>query len=158
MEYVSEEPKELDSGEDRAPYTGRYQPLGEDFVHVQRSKRARHSTGSTPPTSQFMDRSAAREVSEDYRNMTVDEKLNLMLDSMNNIGLLKHRVDNIESRVFYQGASQEVVDERVRLLEYKSLDLETRLKERNLILSGLREEESENVVGSLEHFLEMNWV
>ena len=130
------------SGDASAPYVGKYAVLGEDsWTTVQRQKRQRQS--STPPTSpivQTVGRPANAEVTvEEFRAMSSDDKLVSLFQQMNNLNSINSRVCNMEKFVSVNWANQEVTDARLKLLEYKSIDHEARLRERNIIISGLPE-------------------
>lgn len=95
----------------------------DEFARVGSVKRARHSTGSTggvPPFSH----SAQTINMDDIKNLTIDEKLNILLDNMLQLNVMKLRTDNIEKYVYFNCATHEVLDQRLRLIEYKQIDIE----------------------------------
>lgn len=131
-------------------YTGKYAPLSDGYRTVQPSKRARHSTGSTggvmssQPSSQpsnYLDLNM-----DMLKQLPSDEKLNVLLEGMLRLNLMQCRVDNIESYVYFNSAAHEVVDQRLKLVEYKQIDLEARQKEVNLLFSNCDELLGENPV------------
>lgn len=143
-------------------YANRFEPLTEGW-EVQRGKRARHSTGGaschdihTPPTYPIRTPPARSEVDfeshanmDELKKLPVDEKLNVLMEGISNIGLIKCRIDRIESDMYISCASHEVTNERLKLLEYKSIDMESRARETNLIISGVSESVTENCVDTV---------
>ncbi|KAH3893644.1 hypothetical protein DPMN_017793 [Dreissena polymorpha] len=67
--------------------------------------------------------------------------------------LLKCRVDNIESTLYYNCAAQNVTHERVLLLENKTLELEARQRESFILIAGIDEHENENCRNTFHEFL-----
>ena len=114
-------------------YSGKYAPLADDFVRVQPLKRQRHSTGSTGgESSQGHTNNAAFTESfskENLKDMSSDEKLKCILEGPVHLNVWHYRVNNIEPYFYSNSATNEVMDERVKLLEYKSLDSEARQKQ-----------------------------
>lgn len=136
------------------PTHNRYTPSKDGWTEVQSRKRARHSTGGgsfeqpfspgiLPHTTQSTQ--AARDL-EYAKQLPMDEKLNVILENMNMLGLLKYRVDNMESTLFLNCAKHEVTDERLKLLEYKQIDIEARNRQVNLIVSGISETKNEDCI------------
>ena len=71
--------------------------------------------------------------------MNLDDKMNCMYDMMKNLGTVSHSVDSLTRNMYFTYAKLEVNEARLRLLEYKSLDIETRLLKNNLIFTGFPE-------------------
>jgi hypothetical protein len=65
---------------------------------------------------------------------------------MSMFGLLKYRVDNLESTVYLNCAKHEVSDERLKLIEYKQIDIEVRSRQVNLVISGVEESSGESCI------------
>lgn len=144
------------SGIVNGKYVGRYGPLSDGFEPVPQRKRARHSTGqsSITPPKQFSTNDSERQDTDRIKTLSTDEKLNYIIDKLSQNDILKVRVDNIEAQVYVNCATHEVLDERVRLLEYKSIDLEVRNRECNIIISGVPEKVDENTSDVVESILQ----
>jgi hypothetical protein len=91
---------------------------------------------------------------EELKQLPIDDKLNFIIDQVSNINFLKYRIDSLESTVFLHGAHNEVTDERIRLLEYKQIDLEARTRASNLIISGIDEIQNENCIDHANSVIE----
>ncbi|KAH3735924.1 hypothetical protein DPMN_042485 [Dreissena polymorpha] len=83
----------------------------------------------------------------------LESKIYTILDGMKNMGLLKCRVDNIESSLYSKCAAQNITHERVLLLEYKTLELEARQRESFILIAGVDECENENCFNTVHEFL-----
>jgi hypothetical protein len=81
---------------------------------------------------------------EHIKQLPVDEKLNFIIENMSMMGLLKYRVDNLESTMYLNCAKHEVTDDRLKLLEYKQIDIEARSRQVNLIKTGVEETPGED--------------
>jgi len=58
---------------------------------------------------------------------------------MASLNLLTCKIYNLEHTSIYNIASVDVIDERVQLLEYKTIELEARQRECNLYIGGVAE-------------------
>ena len=113
------------------------------FTTVHR-KRATVNTGGK----------SSQNVSDaDYDDLSTDDKLSVMFAQMKSIGqkvddclLLHNRVHTIENTL-------SGFDHRLKLLEYKSIDLEARSRRNNLIFSGISELKDENCADRISEFL-----
>jgi hypothetical protein len=76
-----------------------------------------------------------------------------IIDNASRINELKQRVDNIEAQVYVNCATHDNLDERVRLLEYRTIDLELRSRTNNLLLSGFPEEIDEDIISDVKGIL-----
>lgn len=132
------------------PYTGKYMALSDGFKTVQASKRARRSTGSTGGGD--IETPLANDI-DSLKQLPMDEKLNVLLEGMQNLHLIQSRIDNVERYVYFNSASTVVNDQRIRLLEYKQMDIEARQREVNLIFSGCPEKEGEWPESTVEFVL-----
>jgi hypothetical protein len=80
-----------------------------------------------------------------------------MFDMMMNIGPINYKLDAINKTSYFQAARCDVTEARLRLLEYKSIDNETRMLRNNLIFSGHAEIVSaDNCHGIICEFLKQN--
>ena len=124
----------------------------QDRFREVRHKKKRKLNSSSGDASRHDDEEVI-----DYQSLPPEEKLNIILSKvslnegrfkrlehiMDNIGKHKHQIANIESAVRSQ-------EDRIRLLEYKSIDLEARSRRNNLLFYGLSESRNEvckNIIG-----------
>ena len=124
----------------------------QDRFREVRHKKKRKLSSSSADTSRHDDEEVI-----DYQILPPKEKLNIILSKvslnegrfkrlehiMDNIGKHKHKIANIESAVRSQ-------EDRIWLLEYKSIDLEAKSRRNNLLFYGLSESRNEvckNVIG-----------
>lgn len=126
--------------------SNRFEPLSDEFVAVQRKKRQRHSTGGA--SDHLHEQTYLKQPpvlgTDNLKQLPADEKLNIIIENMSNLGLLKYRIDNIESTVFMNCAHHVVSHERLRLLEYKQIDIEARSRAPNILITGVIESRDEN--------------
>jgi hypothetical protein len=127
-----------------------FDPLSDDWVPAQSKKRARHSTGGVsverhPPPSSFKPFQPSIDF-EIIEQLPVDEKLNVVIENMSMFGLLKYRVDNLEYTVYLNCEKHEVSDVRLKLIEYKQIDIEVRSRQVNVVISGLEESPGESCI------------
>jgi hypothetical protein len=138
-------------------YSNRFEPLSDSYEE-QRGKRVRRSTGGGSLHGHQVDTPVLQsfENLEELKKLPSDEKLNVILEGMSNMGLLKYRLDSIESTVYINCARNEVTDQRVKLLEYRSIDLEARAREQNVILTGVPEIARENCIDVVADVIKNN--
>lgn len=89
---------------------------------------------------------SSHDISE-FRNMKTDEKLLVMYTEMSKHSRMEKKIDQclqLHNRVNDLEENMSSVDSRLLLLEYKSLDLESRSRRNNLIFNGFQEEKFEN--------------
>ena len=156
------------SGADTSPHESRFSLLnsdseGESWQHQtkigSKNKRKRHSTGGTygyyegPEASQNPARYQIMSKSE-FRGLPTDEKLVTMFEAITEIGSLYGRVENVEHNVEKLKIRSQAHDNRIRLVEYKSIDMEARSRRNNLIFRGHPETvENDNCVEIVRKFL-----
>ena len=137
----------------------------DDFIPVRgkQSKRPRvSSSGQSGSFSQSQPQSNAEE-NCDYELMSNDEKLTLILSKVSvnesRVSLIQTKLDSvltINSRV---SAIENVVksqNDRLKLLEYRSLDIEARSRRRNLLFKGLQENRRENCFEVVRDFIRLH--
>ena len=162
-----------------SPYENRYHALysdseGDTWQLVDRDnrnkgryKRMRRSTGGghdqpgqfVNPEPSVSDQGAKYEIMsrDNFRNLTTDEKLVTMFDAITKFGSLGSRVQKVESRVTILESNNASHDTRLRLLEYKSIDMEARSRRHNLIFRGHSENvENDDCVQIIRNFLGRN--
>ncbi|KAH3827988.1 hypothetical protein DPMN_129936 [Dreissena polymorpha] len=102
----------------------RFAPLKRELFQEERHKsrnnkrKRQESAGgvSTFRQSSSADSSPIRQVYTNDNFQQLENKIDTILDGMKNMGLLKCRVDNIESTLYYNCSAQNVTHERVLLL------------------------------------------
>ena len=116
---------------------------GDGFTTVT-SKRKRTNTGGT---------SSKNITDKEYNEMSTNDKLTVMFKQMKYIGqkvddslLLHSKVHNIESCL-------SDYDKRLKVFEYKSIDLKSRSRRNNLIFNGIPESRDENCSTCIVQFL-----
>ena len=144
-----------------------WQLVDRDSMNKGRYKRMRRSTGGghdqpgqfVNPEPSVGDQGAKYEIMsrDNFRNLTTDEKLVTMFDAITNIGSLGSRVQKVESRVTILESNNASHDARLRLLEYKSIDMEARSRRHNLIFRGHPENvENDDCEQIIRNFLGRN--
>ena len=129
------------------------------FQEVQHKKKRKFNSSSSDPSNEpnctftKTDRSYPDEQSEtvDYETLSSEEKLNLILSKVSvNEGRflrLEQVFDNVVKQNKRISTIESVIsshEDRIRLLEYKSIDLEARSRRNNLLFYGLKENRLED--------------
>ena len=123
---------------------------GFTVVRGKQSKRQRiSSSGQSGVTDQAVDGAALFE--SDFSDLSTDQKFSLILSKLSvneiRVSSIDRKVDeltNVSSRV---DAVENVVrsqHDRLKLLEYRSIDLEARSRRKNLLIKGIPENRREN--------------
>lgn len=129
----------------------------------ERKKRWRRSTGGSygpcqPSGSQFTnDRGVSGNFfsKTEFKRLSTDDKLVKLFEVMTDIGSLYGRVQDVETKVHNLKLTTEAHDQRIKLVEYKSLDLEARSRRSNLIFRGHPENvEDDDCASIIRRFLE----
>ena len=120
---------------------------------VNKNKRLRKSTGGTFE-SKTETQTVCRISKDQFKAMSVDDKLVSMFDMMAGFTSLNTRVHSIEQSmeaILVQNAN---TNRRMQYLEYKSIDMESRSRRNNLIFRGLPEVlNDENCIAIVKTFL-----
>ena len=118
----------------------------------KRSKRRRRSTGGTfnNNTGDSFAESAGRSnllqsvTTTEFKAMSADDKLVTLFELMSSVGNVKARVVSVENRVTTIDKQITTNANRLKLLEYKSIDAEARNRRNNLIFRGIDETMNED--------------
>lgn len=113
-----------------------------DFIATQ-SKRRRCNTG----TNSF----AA--LSLDDKLLHMYEKLNSLEQTNKSIESIAHCVTQTSSKVDHMNMRVDNHEQFLKLLAYKSIDIEARSRRRNLLFHGLAEHRNENCAAIVRDFL-----
>ena len=139
-----------ENGDDHETFTS----VSDDGFTVVRSKRQRISTGGESNELTF-----ASDEPPNYDGLSEKEQISLILSkvSLNECRLktvenkldtvldLKHRVTTAE-RVIRSNT------DRLKLLEYRSIDLEARSRRKNILFKGIPENRQENCFAEVREF------
>ena len=97
----------------------------------------------------------------DFDSLSTNAKLSVILAKLS---LTRSKVENIESMLFSVVKKQKRIsnietvvrshDSRLRLLEYKSLDTEARIRRNNLLIHGFSERRNEDCTDRIMEFQE----
>ena len=111
---------------------------GAHWTRVERNKRQRRSTGGTFNQKNTYESQFSLST-EDFKALPTDDKLVTLFELMTNVGSVHGRIGQVENKVndFHNQVSQNV--SRIKLLEYKSIDAETRSRRHNLLFRGFDE-------------------
>ena len=113
---------------------------------VNKNKRLRKSTGGTFE-SKTETQTVCRISKDQFKAMSVDDKLVSMFDMMAGFTSLNTRVHSIEQSMEAILVQNDNTNRRMQYLEYKSIDMESPSRRNNLIFRGLPEENNiENMV------------
>ena len=96
---------------------------GRAWSTVTKTKRQRNSTGGTFSTT-ISHEKKYKVTKEQFKALSTDEKLVSLYDMMLSFGSLNTRVNNLECSVRSLIDNNVVSDNRIKLLEYKSIDME----------------------------------
>lgn len=103
---------------------------------TQRSrKRNRRSTGGTFSETQVKE-TVCKISTDSFRKMSTDDKLVSLFEIMTSFGSMNTRVSDLEDDVHALLSLNNASERRIKLLEYKSIDLEARNRRNNLIFRG----------------------
>ena len=136
------------SGRGRGGYSGRYSVLSDeasgDEWTVKEGKRRRRSTGGRYKDS--YNESPAQTVpfcsqitKEEFIAMSGDEKLVALFELGLRASSMNARVTTAENNISHINKQMSFNENRLKLLEYKSIDAEARSRRNNLIFRGVGE-------------------
>ncbi|MEW8545267.1 MAG: hypothetical protein AB2693_17220, partial [Candidatus Thiodiazotropha sp.] len=135
----------------------------DDFIPVRGKQSKRQRISSSGQSGSFSQPQLNVEEHGDYDLMSNDEKLTLILSKVSvnesRVSLIQTKLDsvlNVNKRV---SAIENVVksqNDRIKLLEYRSLDIEARSRRRNLLFKGIPENRRENCFELVRDFIRIN--
>ena len=140
-------------------YSGRYQIFNEgpedgdeDWI-LKDNKRRRRSTGGTFNKNSKDSQNMPEKMStHEFKAMSTDEKLVKLFELMTTTNAMNARVISLENNVQNINKYVSTNSDRLKLLEYKSIDSEARNRRNNLVFRGIAEtsiddgEESERLI------------
>lgn len=114
----------------------------------QNKKRQRRSTGGT---FDVHDKTLSK---NDFKQLSTDDKLVTLFEMLTFANSMNARVQNIEAHVQSISYDNSKTNERVKILEYRSIDAEARSRRNNLIFRGIPELlKSENCIDLVKRFI-----
>lgn len=134
----------------------------DDFTLVRGKQSKRQRVSSSGQSGSFSQAQLNADADEncDYGLMTNDEKLTLILSKVSvnesRVSLIQTKLDsvlNIKSRVSAIENVLKSQHDRLKLLEYRSLDIEARSRRRNLLFKGIPENRRENCFEVVRDFI-----
>lgn len=125
----------------------RFQDQVQASAEAAQNKRRRFSTGTGINHNSF----AALSIDDKLLNLF--EKLNNLEQSNRTIEHLAHSVSQTSSQVNHINTRVSNHEQFLRLLAYKSIDIEARSRRRNLLFHGLAENRNENCSNLIREFL-----
>lgn len=122
------------------------------------NKRKRRSTGGT---FDVINNNAATITKDQFKQLSTDDKLVTIFDMINSVQSLSLRVEAVEQRINDIESSTKCSFNRLKVLEYKSIDQEARARRNNLIFRDIPEmsinENCENVLSTfIEDYLDID--
>ena len=122
-------------------YNGKFAPISEDYQKQERKRQRRNSsTTSTPKSPHPVENNVENNVSKNsFVKMGMEDKMNCLFDIMVRFGSMNDKIDSITKHMYYSGAVNDVTESRLRLLEYKSIEMEARQLRGNLLFTGIAE-------------------
>lgn len=132
---------------------------GYTMVRSKQSKRQRISSGGqSGPVDLPQDDDAMFD--DDFEDLSMDQKLSLILSKLsvneNKVNYIQNKLDSVTAIRPRVARVENVVkshNDRLKLLEYRSLDLEARSRRKNLLLKGIPEERRENCFDEVRKFI-----
>lgn len=117
-------------------------------------KRQRRSTGGTSGPSTPLDFSTGQLMSlEQFKMMGSDDKLDTIFSSLLTINSAQSQLNHINKSVMSNTLKLHKTLDRVKVLEYRSIDQEARSRRLNLLFRGIPEYIGENCVTVLQTFI-----
>lgn len=104
---------------------------------TRRSKRQRRSTGGTTYSPEFSD-SHLKLTKDEFKALPADDKLVKLFELMTSVGLQNARLCSVEENINSLNSEMQNTQDRVKLLEYKSIDIECRSRRNNLIFRAYK--------------------
>ena len=123
-------------------------------------KRQRVNTGGKSNGPQFLLVDDPQNAPQNYDNLSTDEKLSLILSKVslneNRVIQIQNKLDTVLDLKRRVSSVECVVTShanRLKLLEYRSLDIEARSRRHNLLFKGIAEDRRENCFDKVRRFI-----
>lgn len=128
-------------------YSGRFDILSRETADdddgewiVQDNKRRRRSTGGTFNSKSLKELNIGQAITKaEFKAMSTDDKLVTLFELMSSLGTIDARMTTVENNVHNINKHVSSHTNRLKLLEYKSIDSEARNRRNNLIFRGISE-------------------
>ena len=144
----SEARNERSSGNGLGGYRGRFSVLADGSAdggwetRSNDNKRRKRSSGGTYETFEHDSQDIIREnvlSNTQFRELSTDDKLVTLFELMSSVSTVSTRLHKTENNVASLQCTVKNDQSRIRVLEYKSIDLEARNRRHNLIFRGIKE-------------------
>lgn len=135
---------------------------GWDIVRSKQTKRQRVSSSDQSGQDVLLSKQLEYDtIGEHYDSMSTEDKLSLILSKLSlneqRVKYIQYRVDSmvpVKKRVSEIETVVKSHSERLKLLEYRSLDSEARSRRRNLLFKGIPENKYENCFSEVRRFIQ----
>ena len=142
-------------------YSGRFDILSRDTAGddgewiIQDNKRRRRSTGGTINSKSLKEMNVGQNITKaEFKAMSTDDKQVTLFELMSSVGTIDARMTTVENNVHNMNKQMSSNMNRLKLLEYKSIDSEARNRRNNLIFRGIPEtNEIENCESIIHNFV-----
>lgn len=121
----------------------------------QQRKRMRRSTGGTSQSAIQGSKSSVTYLMsvDEFKSMSTDDKLVAMFSAIQKLGISEQKLGQVEKSVTQNTRNISQTIDRVKLLEYRSIDQEARNRRNNLIFRGIPEVVGENCAQIISEFI-----
>ena len=131
-------------------YRGKYAPISdENSWQTRETKRRRRATSSSstkdsphPLQGDFSVHETVKTTREQFSEMNIEHELTCLFDLISSNNPLNHKFECLNQNFIRSQAIHDITETRLKLLEYKSIDMEARSIRNNLIFSGHHESKS----------------
>ena len=121
------------------------------------TKRMRHSTGGTSFELNEQQEEAMRLSLSEFKDMNTDDKLESIFTCLQSMKVSSEcRLDKVEQSVHGLQKQQSDTVNQLKLLQYKSIDIEARSRRNNLLFRGIPEVNGEDTMQVIQAFLADN--
>ena len=143
-------------------FENRYSALDSDndtWQVQERGKRRRRDTGgsyglSRTQTGVRTSTNFNLMSKSEFKELSTDDKLVTMFELMSDIGSLHNHINKIETHVQTLHSTNMVQNDRIKVIEYKTIDMEARNRRNNLVFRGHPENlEDDNCIGIIRRFI-----
>ena len=121
------------------------------------TKRMRHSTGGASFELNEQQEEAKRLSLSEFKDMNTDDKLESIFTCLQSMKVSSEcRLDKVEQSVHGLQNQQSATVDQLKLLQYKSIDIEARSRRNNLLFRGIPEVNGEDTMQVIQAFLADN--
>lgn len=122
--------------------------------NTRRDKRQRRSTGGESGDLSELQTESMHLCLQEFKGLDPESKLDTIFECLQTIKVTNdRRLDNVERSMRYLQNHTSVTLDQIKLLQYKSVDMEARSRRCNLLFRGIPEEFGENCLSVVQGFL-----